>query len=88
MPMEDARFDILKERLEQLEWPSVYMFKFIVPVDKEGEVARIFGDEKVSYKYSEKGKFVSLTSKILIYTEGDVIDIYKKAAQIEGVIAL
>jgi len=86
--MEDSRFDKLRERLEKLEWPTIYMFKFIVPVDREMEIARIFGDEKISYKYSEKGKFVSLTSKILIYTEGDVIDIYKKAADIEGVIAL
>ena len=86
--MEDTRFNVLKERLEKLEWPAVYMFKFIVPVERENEIARIFGDEKVSYKYSGKGKFVSLTSKILIYTEGDVIDIYKKAAEVEGVIAL
>ena len=86
--MEDSRFNKLKERLEKLEWPAIYMFKFIVPAEREMEIARIFGDEKVSYKYSETGKFVSLTSKILIYTEGDVIDIYKKAAEVEGVIAL
>jgi len=86
--MEDTQFDKLKERLEKMEWPSIYMFKFIVPVAREGEIARIFGDEKVFYKYSGKGKFVSITSKILIYTEGDIIDIYKKASQVEGVIAL
>lgn len=40
--MEDKKFKGLQERLEKLSWPSIYMFKFIVPTDKEKELVDIF----------------------------------------------
>jgi uncharacterized protein len=86
--MEDKRFEGLREKLANLAWPSFYMFKFIVPRDKESEVFAIFNNEDVATKLSKNGKYISITSYRYMNSEDEVVDIYKEAAKIQGVIAL
>jgi putative lipoic acid-binding regulatory protein len=74
---------------EEYTWPSMYTFKFIVPADKEDEVRLLFPEQaEVSIKPSSKGKYTSLTSQCSMNNADEIIDIYEKAAEIEGIISL
>ncbi len=78
-----------KEKLEnQTSFPALYMFKFIVPSGKEGEVAALLPGNEMKLKVSSKGKYTSATIKAMMPDSQSIIDIYIKAAEIEGVIAL
>ena len=73
------------------DWPSLYMFKFIVPADQDkiAAVEALFDEStEVLRRYSNGGKYVSLTGKEIMLTPEDVIQRYTEAAVIEGLIAL
>jgi len=84
-------FDKLKEQLTLLEWPNVYLFKFIVP-NKSELVARISAlfDDGADLKFttSKTGKYVSISVKELMLDVDSIIKRYEDAAKIEGVISL
>ena len=88
-----AFYDRLKEELEKnAEWPTKYMYKFIMPNKEENieKVEKRFGDQKFDLKknYSKTGKYVSVT---VITDEKDpetVINRYKSMEDIEGLVAL
>ncbi len=91
--MDEDFFNRLKERLkEDTTWPAIYMFKFIVPSDnrKIARVEQLFNAEEasVSLRESRNGKYTSVTAKELMISPERVIDRYKEAAEIEGLIAL
>jgi putative lipoic acid-binding regulatory protein len=69
-------------------WPSLYMFKFIVPTGREDEVKKLFPLHTSTEKQSEKGKYTSITIQMMMPSSDAVIDIYQQAAAIEGLIAL
>ncbi len=78
-----------KEKLESFgTFPMPYLFKFIVPFGKEGEIATIFPDEEVILKPSSSGKYISTTIQKQVESADQVIGFYEKAACIEGVISL
>ena len=84
-------FDNLRAQLEQLEWPSVYLFKFIVPNDnvRMAQVSALFDEQAdISYHESGKGNYVSVSVKEVMLSVESIIEIYEKAAQIKGVISL
>jgi uncharacterized protein len=86
--MKEIQFDVLRERLSKLIWPAGYMFKFIVPADKVGEIVNILPEVEYTLKESGKGNYVSVTSFFELSSEDEVIAIYQKAAQVKGVISL
>ena len=87
--MPDIDLRELRERLDNVHsWPSVYMFKFIVPAEKEEEVLVLFPRNETTSKPSKNGKYVSVTAEVMIGTTDQVIDIYSQAQAIEGLIAL
>ncbi len=74
---------------EEYTWPAMYTFKFIVPADKEDDVRSLFPEQaEVITKPSSKGKYTSLTSQCSMNNADEIIDIYEKAAEIEGIISL
>ena len=76
---------------ETTQWPSVYMFKFIVDADnrKIAMVEAIFEEEaQIFTKESSGGKYISITIKLVMLNALEVISIYRSAAKIEGLIAL
>ena len=78
-----------KEKLDkQHKWPSLYMFKFIVPKGKEDAIYDIFPKNEVQSKMSKKGNYISLTAKVMMGSSDDVLRIYEEAHKVEGVIAL
>lgn len=86
-----SEFESLKTKLEQLDFPNVYFFKFIVP-NEEGLITRVKKlfdkDSEVELKASSTGKFVSVSRKQVMLSADDIIEVYKQASEIEGIIAL
>lgn len=86
------QFDNLKAKLEESgEWPRVYFFKFIIPADNQklALVEALFGSEaNVTIKQSHKGNYLSVSAKELMFSADKVIERYKKAVKIEGLMAL
>lgn len=78
-----------KSKLDQHHsWPSLYIFKFIVPTEKAEELKNLFPMHNSTEKASTKGNYVSVTMQIMAPSSDSVIEIYQQAATIEGLIAL
>jgi len=78
-----------KEKLDrEHSWPTVYMFKFIVPKGQEDQVYKVLSSYDVSSKASKNGNYVSVTAKSMMASSDEVIKIYKEAHKIAGIIAL
>ncbi len=78
-----------KDKLDREHtWPSVYMFKFVVPKSSEAEVRKLFQEETLQTRNSRKGNFIAFTMKKMIYSSDEVVTIYEEASKITGLIAL
>ncbi len=87
------KYEKLKKQLvEGFSWPTVYMFKFIVPAQNKNlaQLESLFNSEEseISIRQSKTGKFISLTAKEMMLDADKVIDRYIAAESIEGIIAL
>ncbi len=86
------KYAALKKRLSQnSEWPTVYMFKFIVPaqLDSIAQVEALFDENAIVYrKESKTGKFVSITAKQKMGNVQQIINVYQKAESIKNIVAL
>jgi len=83
-----SREEFVRMLDQEHNWPTWYLFKFIVPRGKEDSVVALFPEGKATVKSSSKGNYRSVTSKIMMSSAHEVLDIYEKARQIEGVLAL
>lgn len=88
--MDPNWFITFKEKLDQhYAWPALYVFKFIVPVERKDELLEMFPRHVTSTeKTSGKGNYASLTYQMMMPSSESVIDVYKKVATIEGLVAL
>lgn len=81
-----------REKLnETTEWPSSYMFKFVVPnqdgkVDKVKDILSPYGI--ITFKNTKNLKFVSITCISQMPDADQIIDITVQITSIEGVMAL
>lgn len=82
-------YERFKAQLAQhYQFPTWYLFKFIVPSDREEEFRTIFRNIKFDSRNSKTGKYVSFSKKMKVNSSEEVIDIYKRAYAIEGIISL
>lgn len=92
MPNREDFYNKLKTNLDKNHtWPSVYLFKFIIPdnAQKLARVQELFDAEaSVSYKKSRKGNYISISGREMMMSAEDVIYRYQKAEKIEGIIML
>jgi len=88
--MEFRGFDSFREKLDKhYVWPSLYTFKFIIPAAREEDLRQLFPlHTTITQKSSEKGKYISLTYQMMMPSSDSVIEVYKKASVIEGIVAL
>jgi putative lipoic acid-binding regulatory protein len=85
----DKDIKAFRDKLEAVyEWPSLYMFKFIVPAEKQQEVEDIFPKHDVQRRPSKNGKYVSVTIKLMASSADVIIEKYIEANKIEGILAL
>jgi hypothetical protein len=91
MEHDEAR-DRMRKALDQVhEWPSLYMFKFILEPDEhrlQALLALFPPEAEVLRKYSTAGKYVSLTVKEVMMSADEVVARYDQVAGVEGVIVL
>lgn len=77
---------------ESTDWPSTYLFKFIIPKDenRKNVLLAIFSgmETDIAIKNSSGNKYQSISVESVFETPELIIEIYKKAAQIEGIIQL
>lgn len=84
-------YEKLREQLELQEWPNVFMFKFIVPntSEKIALASALFDDSaELTLRPSSKGTYMSVSAKELMMSVDSIIEKYKSASQIEGLVAL
>ncbi len=77
--------------LETMTFPSVYMFKFIVASEHRNIalVESLFEAESdIHTKESGNGKYISITVKQVVISVDEIVDIYKKASVIKGIMFL
>lgn len=79
-----------KLRLDQYyDWPCSYLFKFIAPQEKLDEVVELFADEtEVRTRRSEQGNYVSVTAEVEMESSEAVVEVYRRAGEIGGVMPL
>jgi len=73
------------------KWPGIYYFKFIVPNDKVKleQVKKLFKFEgDITYRTSRDIRFIALSCKQEMKNPDEVLALYLKASEIEGVISL
>lgn len=77
---------------EQTEWPSPYLFKFIVPRAGVEEMKALFDDQPVQrpvkVRASKAGNYASVTALLEMQSSDEVIAVYAAAAEVDGVISL
>lgn len=87
--MTNERMIAFKEKLDAAYvWPSLYMFKFIVPNQRVDEVKVLFPNHVSTEKQSEKGSYTSITFNMMMPSSDAVVGVYQKVWHIEGLIAL
>ena len=78
----------LREKLENQDFPSKYMYKFITSLDKIPDLKPHFQDAEINTKSSTKGKYVSFTAVVMAISADQIIDKYKSLSHIEGLMSL
>lgn len=73
---------------EHHSWPTVYIFKFIVPKGKENELKNLFPLHISTDKISTQGNYVSVTFQMMMPSSDAVIEVYERVSSIEGLISL
>jgi putative lipoic acid-binding regulatory protein len=90
------KHDAYKSLLDRLElysdWPTVYRFKFIFKTEEPqiGVTVEGWFDKGVKKRYMQSSakNYQSLTIDVEMEKAEDVIEIYKKGAEIEGLVML
>lgn len=83
----------LRKQLEEsTNWPSDYLYKFIVlsDPDKIKQIHKIFDNTGavIESKQSKKGKYTSVSITVNLNNPDEVIEKYKEVGKVEGVISL
>jgi uncharacterized protein len=86
-------YERLKKELDlSTAWPSLYLFKFIVPTNTENilRVQDAFDclGAVIKTTKSKTGKFTSVSVDVMMKDSQEVIDKYIELSTIEGIISL
>lgn len=86
-------YERLKVELDMsTSWPAEYLFKFIVPTDKEKilQVEKSFDcmGAVIKTTKSKTGKFTSISIDVTMKDSQEVIDKYIEVSTVEGIISL
>jgi len=93
MSKESEFYKKLKQSLlDTTEFPTKYMYKFIIPSDQEkfNQIDRIFNNmgAVITSKPSKTGKYKSLTVLVNMNSPEEIVAKYKEVSKVEGVISL
>ena len=89
MELDEEWIKKFREKLDQSHvWPSLYTYKFIVKAEREEEVKNLLPMHTSTARPSGNGNYTSLTFQMMMPSADAVVSVYKRAATIEGLIAL
>lgn len=90
--MDEEKLKRLRAQLDQVhKWPSIYMFKFIIPNEPMAidSLRAIFGESvEMREKLSKNGNYVSFTIREMMLNADSIFDRYTRASSIKGIISL
>jgi len=86
-------YDRLKVELDMSNtWPAIYLYKFIVPTEKENiiRVEEAFDcmGAVIKTTKSKTGKFTSISVDVMMKDSQEIIDKYIEVSTIKGIISL
>jgi hypothetical protein len=86
-------YERLKKELDlSTTWPSIYLYKFIVPSEKENilRVEEAFDcmGAVIKTTKSKTGKFTSISVDVMMKDSQEIIDKYIEVSTIKGIISL
>jgi putative lipoic acid-binding regulatory protein len=73
---------------EHHEWPCPYVFKFIMPTENLPLFVDLFADARLQTRESKTGKYTSVTMESTMCSGKSVMEVYHKASEIPGLMAL
>jgi putative lipoic acid-binding regulatory protein len=73
---------------ETVEFPTEYLFKFIVPVAEVHALIAILDGMDIDERASSGGKYISVSAKSTFQSSDEILKIYKNVAVIKGIISL
>ena len=89
---EDPFASLLAKLEESGPWPMNYLFKFILKSgekEKQKELRSFFkGNVSLALKESSGGKYLSVSVTAKMDSPQAVIEVYRKASEIEGLISI
>ncbi len=92
MSMTEDDLKRFREKLtETVTFPSVYMFKMIVPSENRSiALTENLFEENADIHTIESGsgKYTSITAKQVVMNVDEIIEVYKRAGTIKGIIFL
>ena len=90
--MQPVDFEAFGNSLKaQMEFPAVYMFKFILKHELRNSAiieSWFESDAKIQTRLSRNRQYISITVQQTVLSADEVLQYYKKAQQIEGLICL
>jgi len=87
-PLEDRLYKLKLVLDETVEFPSEYLFKFIVPLAEINKILFILQGMEIEQKASSNGNYISVSGKLVMQKSEDIILVYERAATIKGIISL
>ncbi|MCD8540473.1 MAG: DUF493 domain-containing protein [Leadbetterella sp.] len=89
----DGGFTAFREKLMAVEqFPTIFVFKFILPAAEEGKakIESIFEhpSTKINVKQSGGGKYESFTVETFVNSADHVINYYREVGRLEKVVML
>jgi len=77
-----------KQLVDHYDFPTLYLFKFIVPVEQKDKFENLFPEISFDTKNSKTGKYISFSKKLKVDSSEEVVEIYNRAYSIDGIISL
>jgi uncharacterized protein len=78
----------LHDTLNKLEWPAIFPFKFIVPIDQLDELLAKFVLQETTIRLSRNGNYASVGATPFLLNPDKVLEIYEQVGKIKGIISL
>lgn len=73
---------------EHHQWPCPYVFKFIVPTENLALLTALFDGQPLTMRESRGGKYTSVTVESTMCSGKSVMETYRRASEIPGLLAL
>lgn len=73
---------------EQNDWPTPFMFKFIVPRAQLAALEKVLEGHELRTRKSRNGNYLAVTTTPVMESSDAVLRIYRAASEIEGIVSL